>query len=378
MRGFNIIGLNHLQKGKLGDMNACYGFGSSQWEPVAIRNATSQGQVGLYVNTANKLVFAVNDTVGTTKAGCTQIKLSKLIDNAADVAELTIGMRLDAAPYTPSITSAYPLVCLYAIQPAVGATNGPQSTLVIQPSANVAAASGYYEFVFTLTAVGAGGGRIDIYLDKVFQGYTTLASTIGRTNIGNYYLSFGRMAMVCYNSTTPGLGGADTVLFTMEDIYCVYDTVVQDGSTRKGPMKIRPLDVDTNNDVAWQTSDGSARAACLNLADHHGTILTPYVLSPLDMTAIKLRRVTTPISDSDKILCIAGATSASRDVGQSANISAKWKFNSSESAATSYLPTSGDYTTQKDFPLVTLQAMPDGSPFTKAKLADLEMVLTPV
>jgi hypothetical protein len=333
--------------------------------------------MGLSITVDNKLSFLVVDSFYNVKAGVAQIRLGKLMGERTDVTEFTIGMRLSTGG-SNSITANYPLVCLYTTVPAVGTTTAPTAVMVAQPAANTPPTWGYYEFTFTLQPVGTSGSKIDVYLDKTFVTSIALPSTIGKTNIKDLYLTFGRMGMTCFQGTSPGVGGYETTLFTMEDIYCMYDTVNADGSTRKGPMRIKPLDVDTNLDTAWQTSDGSARAACLNLPDHHGTVLTPYVLSPVNMSPMSLRRVTTPILDTDTIVAVFGATSASRDAGEAASLSAKWRFNSSVSADVTYQPTTGNYTTQKDVALPTLTVMPDGSPITKAKLANLEMVLTPV
>lgn len=376
MREMKLVGLHHLQKGRVGDYTTCYGFAYSPFEPLSVKNASNQSQLSLWVDANNKLSFGVADTFANIKAGLSQIRLGKFIDDRTDVVEFTIGMRVD--PLNPSPTAGYPLICLYNLTPATGGTNAPSYTLVSQPNANSAAVGGYYEFVFTLMPVGTAGSKIDIYLDKQFLSTVTLATNVGLTNIKNFFLTFGRMGVICFQGTQPGIGGYETSLFTMEDIYCCYDTVTADGTTRKGPMRIKPLAVDVNLDTAWQTSDGSARADCLNLADHHGSVTTPYVISPTNMSPMSLRRVITPILDTDTIVAVAGLTSAYRDAGQAASLSAKWRYGSDLSADVTYLPTAGNYTTLKDVPLPTLTTMPDGSPITKNKLVNLEMVLTPV
>jgi hypothetical protein len=377
MRDITLVGLHHLQKGRVGDIAECYGFGSSHFEPTHTKNAGTQSSVGLSVSDDNKLLFSVNETFYAVKSGISQIRLGKFIAERTDVVEFTIGMRV-AGGGNPSPTASYPLVCLYSTRPAVGTTAAPAATLLAQPAANTYPTFGYYEFTFTMMPVGTAGSKIDVYLDKVFVTSIALATNVGQTNIKDYYLTFGRMGVVCYNGTAPGSGGIETRLFTMEDIYCMYDTATADGSTRKGPMRIKPLEVDTNLDTAWQTSDGSARAACLNLPNHHGTVVTPYVLSPVSKTPMTLRRVTSPILDTDVIVAVSGVTSANRDAGNSVNLSSKWQYNGSSSASVSYLPTAGDYTTQKDVALPTLMTMPDGTALTKTRLINLEMVLTPV
>lgn len=375
MRETKLVGLNHLQKGRIGTLATCYGFGSSSYDPSTTRNATTQGAMGLLISGDSKLQFLVNDTAGTTKAGLSQIPMSKFIDNRQDVTELTIGMLIDTG-FTPSITNGYPLVGLHTSKIVMGSTEQTPYKFITQPAANTAAKSGYYEFVFTIAAAGdsVSPNKVDVYMDGGFISTIALPNgSINRSTLRSMYLTFGTVAMSCYGSAN----GTDTVLFTAGDIYAQYDTVLSDGTTRMGPIKIRPLPVASSNTPPWVASDGGTVLSVLNAADHHGTITTPYLTSDVAKTPLRLKPDVSGILDSETIIAVSGLSSASRDALNAASITGLWSYNGQVSASTVYLPTSGDWSTQKDAPVVNLRTMPDGTPITKAKLAALELVLTP-
>jgi hypothetical protein len=374
MKNIKLIGLNHLQSGMVGAFDSGFTLVAAPFKFRNVINATSQGALGFFVNADKKIGYATGDVTGSIKASVSQIPLGQLIDDRLDVAELTIGFKAEFL--LASTTAAFPYFGWQKVINTTDAQATPHRTLAM--NANVKPPNGFYEFVLRPNVAGGAGMSVDMYIDSVPTFSHVIPNNYAsKATLKELCLNVGSLTIIAFSTTTAGQGGAlgDT-MFTMENIYAQYDTV-NTGTTRLGPIVVKPLPVDSDNAAPWTPSDATSIKAVLNKANHHGNVLTPYVTSDLAKTPLRIKPDVSSLDPTDVIVAIAGATSANRDAATPASLSAKWAYNSVESASNTYNMTTGDWKLQVDQSLPTLTTMPDGTPITKAKVALLEMVLTP-
>lgn len=103
--------------------------------------------------------------------------------------------------------------------------------------------------------------------------------------------------------------------------------------------------------------------------------LYPYVASDAANTPLKMKMDVSAVPVLNKIIAVQSAIKTYRDTGVTAGLETKWSYlGTSVRPKVLTVPLAAAIATVRSN---AITAMPDGTAFTKAKLADLELVLTP-
>lgn len=375
MKGLRLFGLDHLLHVTPANLvafgNKATGF-SLPTSGIEVLNvpASGTGDVCLYLNADKKLAFGLTNTA-SPKAGIGSIRLGSLFGDRTDVTELTIGFTLKAG-FT---TGAFNNRTFVGVYPQTPVWNVMQTwSLISHPTAPALLQEGYYEFTFIFTGTTA-TQRIEVWRDKVLQASLPVGTGYTPANLRNWYLSFGRPDSAF---TVPGSQTVGDEVANFSNIYVQWANDVTDGSTRLGPIELKALPAASINAAGWTPSDGSSVLTVLNTPQRHANVRTPNVVSVASMTPLRVKPNVSGLSDNMRVVAVQAVTSSYRDAGQTANLATSWSGNAVDTQQVNQTLTTGIWSTQFDSATELLRTMPDGTTLTKTKLADLELVLTPI
>lgn len=357
-----LLGYEHLTpSNSVGNVNNCWGLQYSGLSPKAwwSSDIVSYPNIAHLRIEGNVIQFGSLPNAVSNGAGMATIPLLNLIGNISP-SKLIIGFRVNKVAQG---LAAYAIFNLGTL-PAPSVTSGTQGTNLLMFNLGDALGSAYYEIEFNFTA-----GTYNITKDgAAFVASTALPGGVTAATIKNYYWSMGRF-------DTYLIGSAPIVLHTLSDIYVVADTGISGDTvvSRLGDTIVKRATL-ASATGSWIASDGGQIPDKLNAKRTSTTLQFPNISSPSDMSELRLKINTDPLAGATLKGVYVGAA-VGKDYATPGSLAGKVSRGGTDSAAQALLVATTS--TPSDQKVAAITAMPDGSAFTIANLANLEIVITP-
>lgn len=357
-----LIGVEHLPAGvALGGVNTCYGLAWSDLGATSFWNASlaSYPNVGhLRVEGSNLAFGSVPGSV-SQGAGMTTIPFANLIGSNSPN-RLFIGFRLAKLVSPPASMPIFAIGTL----PSASASSGTNGTGLLMFNTGDTLESAYYEIELNF-----GAQTYNITKNgNAFVASTALPAGFTSANIKNMYWTIGRYD--AYN--TP----AGTVtLFTLSDIAIITDDVQGSNAVvgRMGDILVKRVPA-VSVTGTWTASDGGQVIDKINARRTAGTMQAPDILSPSDLSALRVKLNTTPFAGLPLKGLSISATPL-KDGGTSGGLTGKVSKGGVDSTAKVLTVVASS--APPDQAMGVFTTFPDGSTFDITGLAALEVVFTP-
>jgi len=226
----------------------------------------------------------------------------------------------------------------------------------------------YYELVFDFVA-----NTVSAYADGVFIRYVSIPAALRSAGFKNGYLQCGTpsTAWVSNNAGTP------TDVLAWSDIYCLTDdgTGGNDPIQPLGPITVKRVPLVSASGSGYSPPSGSTVVGALNTSrEDTASLAAPKVGVPSDNTPLRLK-VDVSVLGNVTILGVDAKVASAKDAAGDQTLSGSISVNGSSTSPISIAMTAG--ATPVNVSVGSLAALLDGSKFTKADLANLELVITP-
>lgn len=349
---------------------------------------SGRGRLEAVIDEVTKyMALLVTSSAGTSKTGGGFIRLGSLCDDL-DVSELTFGFRFKQGIRTQPANHTFVSLCLSNVTTAnVDVTPNVYIPQLRSPGTNQQPAEGYYELTFTFYSAASGqDGKLECF----FEGALVFTAALPNAswNMSSYknkfiFLGSHSGSIASITSSVVGSGAVDDAMCYFADLYAQADDTLRDGSTRFGPVYLKRLPAKSDSVIPWDSLNGTDpvvtdKPTSLN-QNVLNTTFTPHFKSDAAKSAVRIKPDVSNIVTNSTIRAVSGEHSSYLPTAEAVDMKAQWSYNSTlGDVRTDRPPLNSSWTVQTSFKLPVLRRLPGDQPITKANLANLELVLTPL